>query len=317
MLAYTVLVLQLTPEMLASVLLLLLTMNRADLAVAGPKCAKILAGIHEPSRIAIDLSDPRNLAWAKQIHKDTEQKYLLTIQQLTPFAREQSALEAAVLSVDQDLRAIRQGMTIEYDFKVERIGMEVDGQFKPFRLRVFGGALRNFSGSVSDLIFMAFHEIGHVLGERRFLNKYGIVELEGEADYMAGRLMRRFFERPQTLQFISFHAPAEIKQKISNRIRAAGLTGRSMKATEATALAAFRVFSRLYPNTPIDVENFDKSEVSETKASENTPQVRFDSVLAGALHLERPRSWALPSDYQSQGEAPGEIDASHETLLAK
>lgn len=141
------------------------------------------------------------------------------------------------------------------------------------------------------------HEYGHLLGKGP-KDDYHKTTVEGEADYFAGQEIKEVFRRgllpldpadtqdpmyAQARRFFSERGVVDpVKLDIYSRV----------------ALAKLRIMKNIFPGEQFNFHITNASVVTQTKTGYPDPQARIDTVLAGLLGLPRPRSWAVPKDFE-------------------
>jgi hypothetical protein len=136
------------------------------------------------------------------------------------------------------------------------------------------------------------HELGHLLGAGpRNENQ---LAAEGEADYQVGPLLR---------EFVSNAAPHLVMEPVSPELEkkiAEALAARKPNVDLTSVRIATAAYVALtdFTGGNIDLDRRDSSVVTDTLINTYPSlQSRWDSVVAGLLGLERPRSWSAPKDF--------------------
>lgn len=170
-------------------------------------------------------------------------------------------------------------------------GFEVDGLKDFYELYIGGGFLRN--STMIEFLGVVAHELGHLAGDGPRDDSQKTVG-EGEADYQSGRLLLPFL----------LAKPELLKAAIDPSLEAAIAKEFGLQATVTTDLAKIKILTASYrtllkfDNVKIALRNsFSGKPVPKTLEGYPSTQERWNTVVAGALNLPRPQSWAFAPDF--------------------
>lgn len=170
---------------------------------------------------------------------------------------------------------------------------EIDGVMQ---MGFWGGMARIPGMNDEGVAFITCHEVGHILGglPRFKLENYKRLSSEGQADYYATSVCLRdyFAKDPSTLDELEKPQTPEALKICSGRLKnklAQAVCLRTMKGAQAFA----GVLNHMQKEGGLPVlDSQDQTEVQETLFDQYpSHQCRLDTMVAGALGLERPKCW--------------------------
>jgi hypothetical protein len=202
------------------------------------------------------------------------------------------------------------GMMVDEDPNAEtsrvdyRKSLRANGDRKAYIVILLGKAFLKKTDAAGFSIIAA-HEIGHVVGHPGGGQYSQIIErtltVEGEADYQAGLILRRAYNkdpkefRRQLFKGLTIAAsPLKMARASLKNEKRLDPEGQETLAKLLVSMAA----SLDAGQKDIRFSSCDKILVTSTLEGYPSPQARIDTFRAGFLGDSRPRSWARLEDFK-------------------
>lgn len=197
---------------------------------------------------------------------------------------------------------------MEYDLRINPsvFTMPIPGESNKIDASVYMSQGYLEKQNAMTLALALTHEFGHLIGqgptEEYFVaGQFVYLASEGEADYLSADLLRRAYDfKPSKFSFILNHnsnksMTSTCVDKIKSLSNAADEITHSILSHGASLM---NLTAHVTGEKPPVLDSFDKTIVDKTLLDYPSIQSRWDSLRAGILGTDRPRSWALPADFK-------------------